>query len=332
MIARSSAAEESAAWRKALRDAYREPASLLDDLGLASSDFDLDPAPRFPFRVTREYAARMVHGDARDPLLRQVLPLAQEGEEHAGFDGDPVGEHARLGDDSLLVKYSGRALLVLTGACAIHCRYCFRREFPYADTTGQRRLGRALERLAADSAVEEVILSGGDPLVLDDGPLFALVEALEAIPHLRRLRLHSRLPVVLPARLGPALLARLAAGRLATVLVIHANHANELDEATLAALRAARAAGLTLLNQSVLLAGVNDSADALAALSTRLFEAGVLPYYLHQLDPVRGTAHFAVDDGRASALVDDLRARLPGYLVPRLVREVAGAPAKLPLP
>ena len=243
---------------------------------------------------------------------------------------DRAGSGTAAPRGSLLQKYDGRALLLLTGACAIHCRYCFRREYPYGGHVGHGALLAGLEAIAADPAIDEVILSGGDPLVLDDETLGEVLEHLARIPHLRRVRLHSRLPVVLPERITPRLLELCASQPQAVVLVVHVNHAQEIDAATRAALARCRAAGITLLNQAVLLAGINDDADSLAALSETLFEAGVLPYYLHLLDRVAGSAHFEVDETRAAALEAALRARLSGYLVPRFVREVAGAASKVP--
>ncbi len=321
-------------WRRSLAEAVRDPAELLDLLRL---DRALLPAARraarrFPLRVPRGYVARMRPGDPRDPLLVQVLPLGRELEEVAGYTGDPVGDRAAAVAPGLLHKYQGRALLMVTGACAVHCRYCFRRELPYAELgSGPASWDEALRHLAADPSIEEVILSGGDPLAASDERLAGLVRELAAISHVRRLRVHSRTPVVLPERVNERLLGWIAGTRLASVLVVHANHAREIDDAVRDAFSRLRRAGVTLLNQSVLLAGVNDSAAALVELSRALFEAGVLPYYLHLLDRVRGAAHFEVEEERARHLVGEAAARLPGYLVPRLVREVAGAPAKVPL-
>lgn len=331
MIARSQQVVETADWRAQLRDAYRSPAQLLADLGLDPAAVALAPPGDFPFRVTRAFAARMRHGDPDDPLLRQVLPLAAETEEMAGYSADPLQETSHYTDGGLIRKYQGRALLMVTGACAIHCRYCFRREFPYGDSVNHAALGAALAALASDASLVEVILSGGDPLVLDDAQLASLVARLDGVPHVRRLRIHSRLPVVLPARITPRLLDLIADTRLQPVLVIHANHPRELDDEVRVALAALRGAGVTLLNQAVLLRDVNDDAETLAALCEDLFEAGVLPYYVHVLDRVRGTAHFDAGDARAAQLELQLRARLPGYLVPRFVREVPGADNKLPL-
>ena len=315
------------AWRKALAEAVRDPAELLRLVGL---DADLLPAARraaaqFPLRVPRGFVARMGRGDPDDPLLRQVLPLGVELAARPGFDADPVGDRAARSPGGLLQKYRGRSLLVTTGACAVHCRYCFRRHFPYAATTAPAGgWAEALERLRRDDSIEEVILSGGDPLTLPDSRLAELAAALEGIPHLRRLRLHSRTPVVLPERVDAALLEWLAATRLPVIMVIHANHANELDGTVAEALGRVTAAGVRLLNQAVLLRGVNDSEDALVGLSERLFDVGVLPYYLHLLDPVAGAAHFDVPEAEARRLLAAAGARLPGYLVPRLARELPG--------
>jgi len=331
MIARSQQVLETADWRAQLRDAYREPRRLLAHLGIEASALELPAHNDFPFRVTRAFASRMRHGDAADPLLRQVLPLAAEGLEVAGYSADPLQETTHFADGGLIRKYTGRALLIATGACAIHCRYCFRREFPYGESLGHGALERALAILADDASLSEVILSGGDPLVLDDAALGSLFARLAALPHLTRLRIHTRLPVVLPARVTPRLLDLLATSRLRVVLVVHVNHANEIDDEVRAALAALRRVGVTLLNQAVLLRGVNDDVAAQVALSEAVFNAGALPYYVHALDPVRGTAHFAVADARAHELERAMRALLPGYLVPRFVREVPGASSKLPL-
>jgi L-lysine 2,3-aminomutase len=311
------------------------PAELLDllelDPGLPALDFER--LRDFPLRVPRAFVERMRKGDPEDPLFLQVWPQPAEGEPGAGLLTDAVGDLPRLKPGGLIHKYRGRVLVIASGACAVNCRYCFRRHFPYADALGSRGLWReTLAQVAADSSVEEVILSGGDPLSISDDKLAALVSGLERIPHVRRLRLHTRTAVVLPERVDERLLDWLSATRLQKVVVLHVNHAQELDAEAAAAIGRLRQAGATLLNQAVLLKGVNHSADALAALSERLFACGVLPYYLHLLDRVQGGGHFEVDDQTASKLMRDLAAQLPGYLVPRLVREVPGAPAKTLLP
>ncbi|MGN6741020.1 EF-P beta-lysylation protein EpmB [Dyella sp.] len=320
-------------WRQLWREAITDPVELLELLGL---DALVPQLPRddagFALRVPRGFAARMRHGDPRDPLLLQVLPQLAELEDAKGFSTDAVGDLAARESQGLLHKYEGRALLIASGSCAVNCRYCFRRHFPYGEemaAAGQWR--QALAHLHGDPSVTELILSGGDPLALATSKLEELTRGLAELPHVTRLRIHTRLPVVLPNRIDETFLGWLSALPLQKVVVLHANHANELDEAVDAACAGLRAAGATLLNQAVLLRGINDREDALIELSERLFAAGVLPYYLHQLDRVQGAAHFEVDDDRALALVEAMRARLPGYLVPRLVREVAGDTSKRPL-
>jgi EF-P beta-lysylation protein EpmB len=321
-------------WQEAWRDAVRDPRELLAMLGLETLAARISDAAaeQFPLRVPRGFVARMVPGDTDDPLLRQVLPLDDEMRPVPGFGLDAVGDAAARTATGVLQKYRGRALLVATGSCAVHCRYCFRRHFPYAEETAARDGWReALEAIRADAGVEEVLLSGGDPLSLATPKLAELTAALAGIPHVRRLRIHSRLPVVLPERVDDGLVRWLAGLPWPVAFVIHANHANEFDAEVDAALGRLRGAGAQLLNQAVLLRGVNDSVEALAALGERSFAAGVLPYYLHQLDRVAGVAHFEVPDEQALALHAQLRARLSGYLVPRLVREVPGDTGKRPL-
>ncbi len=321
-------------WQAQWRDAVRDPAELLSLLGLEVLATRLSPTAmaQFPLRVPRAFVARMRPGDPADPLLRQVLPLDDEDRIVPGFALDAVGDAAAKAGDGVIRKYRGRALLIATGSCAVNCRYCFRRHFPYAEETAARGGWRAaVAEIAGDPSIDEVILSGGDPLSLSTPKLVELTAGLAAIPHLRRLRIHSRLPVVLPPRIDDEFTRWLGSLPWPVAFVIHANHANEFDGAVDAAVSALRAAGATLLNQSVLLRGVNDSVEALAALSERAFAAGVMPYYLHQLDRVQGTAHFEVCDRDAIALHRGLAARLSGYLVPRLVREVAGDTGKRPL-
>lgn len=326
-------------WQQALREAVRDPRELLAMLGLAQAAPAISglAAAQFPLRVPRGFVARMRPGDEGDPLLRQVLPILDEDRIVPGFELDAVGDAQARRGGGVIHKYQGRALLVATGSCAVHCRYCFRRHYPYAeDTAAAAGWREAVALIRNDDSIHEVILSGGDPLSLADHKLAELTDALRAFPHIRRLRVHSRLPVVLPERVDAGLLAWLRGLPWPVAMVIHANHANEFDgsvDAALAGLREAGAAGsgLVLLNQAVLLRGVNDAVDALAALCERGFEAGVLPYYLHQLDRVAGAAHFEVTDADALALHAALGARLPGYLVPRLVREIAGEPGKTPL-
>ncbi len=319
-------------WQQELAAAIRDPAELCQMLRL---DAAVAAAARtatgpFPLLVPRAFAARMRPGDPRDPLLLQVLPQAAETADVAGWSADPLREADAIAAPGLVRKYAGRGLLLVTGGCAVNCRYCFRREFPYAASGATRRgVEAGLEAIAADETLTEVILSGGDPLLADDDFLGDIVARLDRIPHLRRLRIHSRLPVVLPARVTAGLTRVLAASRLSRVIVIHANHPAELDAAVAGAVQALAALPAIILNQAVLLAGVNDSAETLAALSERLVEIGVSPYYLHLLDRVTGAAHYDVPVERAEALHRRLRDMLPGYAVPRLAREVPGEPAKV---
>jgi len=325
---------QPARWQAELADAIGSPEDLVDALGLDRTL--LQPAQAasaaFRLRVPRSYVSRMRPGDPDDPLLRQILPIASELENGTDFVSDPLGEQAALRAPGLLQKYRGRALIITTSACAVHCRYCFRREFPYSEQTSDApRWSAALSEIGRDSSLEEVILSGGDPLSLSDARLKSLTDALATIPHVRRLRVHTRQPVVLPSRVDDGLVSWLRSVSLPTVFVLHANHPNEIDADVRAACEKLRASGVTLLNQSVLLRGVNDDVEVLAELSRRLFDTGVLPYYLHVLDRVRGAAHFEVPEEEARVIAGDLASRLPGYLVPRLVREIYGAPAKVTL-
>ncbi len=322
------------AWQQQLAEAITSPRELLQTLGLeAHWSESLEAAAQvFRLRVPRGFVARMRYGDRADPLLRQVLPSADELESPADFSADPLAEQDYTRAPALLQKYVGRALIVTTGACGVHCRYCFRREFPYSEQLhGNPRLQETLQAIAADATIREVLLSGGDPLSLTDARLQELTDALDAMPHVTRIRLHTRQPVVLPERVDAGFLTWLERVQKPIVMVMHVNHANEIDATVSHAFAQLRSRGVTLLNQSVLLNGVNDSVDTLVHLSEALFACGVLPYYLHMLDRVRGASHFNVPDDRALALHAQVSARLAGYLVPRLVREVPGAPNKMPL-
>jgi EF-P beta-lysylation protein EpmB len=318
-------------WQQGLREAFRDPRALAEHLAIPLDRLPpLPPEPSFPFLVPRPFADRMQAGDPSDPLLRQVWPDRAEASVSEGERDDPVGDAAAELEPGLLRKYNGRALVVTTGSCAVHCRYCFRQNFPYGEAP-PADWTRRLERLRTETDLRECILSGGDPLILTDSVLSARIQDLASIPHLSTLRIHTRLPVVLPDRVTPGLRDILSRTRLRTVMVFHANHPAEIDSAVADSAAGLRAAGVQLLNQSVLLAGVNDDASCLESLSLALWNAGILPYYLHALDPVRGSGRFAVPDDRAAALVDEVRTRLPGYLVPRLVREIPGAPSKTPI-
>jgi EF-P beta-lysylation protein EpmB len=318
------------AWRGAVRD-VRELLAMLDLEHVVPAPADAASA-QFPLRVPRGFVARMRRGDPHDPLLRQVLPLDEELRPMPGFVDDAVGDGAARVAPGVLHKYAGRALLVATGSCAVHCRYCFRRHFPYAEETAAAGGWQdAVAAIETDPSITEVILSGGDPLSLATPKLAELTALLARLPQIARLRIHTRLPIVLPERVDAELIAWLRALPWPVTVVVHANHANEWTDEVDAAMACLRSAGALLLNQAVLLRGVNDSVDALAALSERSHAGGVLPYYLHQLDRVAGAAHFEVEDATARSLHAALAARLSGYLVPRLVREVAGDPGKRPL-
>ncbi|WP_039055655.1 EF-P beta-lysylation protein EpmB [Enterobacter sp. Bisph1] len=285
----------------------------------------------FPLRVPRAFAARMRAGDPHDPLLRQVLTAQDEFISAPGFSPDPLDEQHSV-VPGLLHKYRNRALLLVKGGCAVNCRYCFRRHFPYADNQGNKRNWQvALDYIAAHSELDEIIFSGGDPLMAKDHELDWLLTQLESIAHIKRLRIHSRLPIVIPARVTETLSARFARSSLQILLVNHINHAQEIGEDFRHAMAQLRRAGVTLLNQSVLLRGVNDNAQTLAELSNALFDAGVMPYYLHVLDKVQGAAHFMVTDDEARKIMRELLTLVSGYMVPKLAREIGGEPSKTPL-
>jgi len=320
-------------WQVQLRNVITSRRELLDTLELSNDDvgFLSGACEDFPLKVPRSFVQRMRPGDPRDPLLLQVLSSEQEMADTAGYSRDPVGES---GDSNprrgIMHKYHGRVLLIVSGGCAVNCRYCFRRHFPYNENQNSRRQWHdALDYIRADSSIEEVILSGGDPLVATDEQLQQLIEQIAAIAHVKRLRIHSRLPVVIPERVTDTLLDAITHTDLQTIMVIHCNHAREIDESVVFALAALRRRNITLLNQAVLLSGINDSLEAQLSLCQRLFATGTLPYYLHLLDKVQGAAHFDVPESKARLLLAELSARLPGYLVPKLVREIAGADSKV---
>jgi L-lysine 2,3-aminomutase len=371
-LVRAASPSESVTWQDAMRRAIRSSAELLRRLGLpaaaATRALAGSPAPDaravaeaerdFPTFVPLEFFSRMRPGDPDDPLLRQVQAVAEETRPVLGFTADPVGDRAARVSPGLLQKYSGRVLAIPTGICGVHCRYCFRREFDYADnldaslekSLGPEGLSREslgpesliredsavptwqpmIEQLRRSPGVDEVILSGGDPLTLSDAKLDRLIRAIEAVPHVRRLRIHSRMPIVIPQRVTEAFVARLQASRLTTWVVVHCNHPQEIDQAVSDSIAMLIDAGIPVLNQAVLLAGVNDDADVLETLCREWVNRRVQPYYLHQLDRITGAAHFEVDLQRGRELIEQLRARLPGYAVPTYVREIAGEASKTP--
>jgi EF-P beta-lysylation protein EpmB len=321
-------------WQQAMRQAIRDPRELLEMLELPESLLAETKLAQqqFPLLVPRYFAALMEKGNPNDPLLRQVLPLDIELEPQPGFSLDPVGDIKAMKQPGVIHKYKGRVLLTTTPACAVHCRYCFRRHFPYREANPlEENWSKAIDYIKNQPDVNEVILSGGDPLSLSDERLLTLFNKLERIPHLSRLRIHTRQPVMLPNRITPALLETLERTRLKTVMVVHVNHPNELTKVLADSLNKIRLTGTTLLNQSVLLNGVNDDVATLVRLSEQLFKSNVLPYYLHLIDKVKGARHFDVERNKAKSLHTEIQAMLPGYLVPRLVTEYSGALAKHPV-
>ena len=321
-------------WLTQLADVVTSPDELLQLLNV-DADANLlagrDAKRLFALRVPRAFIARMEPGNPNDPLLRQVLTSQEEFIHAPGYSTDPLEEQHSV-VPGLLHKYSNRALLLVKGGCAVNCRYCFRRHFPYAENQGTKRnWQKAMEYIASHPELDEIIFSGGDPLMAKDHELDWLLTQLESIPHIKRLRIHSRLPIVIPARITDTLVARISASSLQVLLVNHINHANEIDTAFRRAMKSLRMAGVTLHNQSVLLRGVNDDARTLADLSNALFDARVMPYYLHVLDRVQGAAHFMVSDEEARAIMRELLTLVSGYLVPKLAREIGGEPSKTPL-
>jgi EF-P beta-lysylation protein EpmB len=321
-------------WQAQMNDLITDPHELLQQLQLPTHLLDgaVAAGQSFGLRVPRAFVRKMQLGNPNDPLLLQVLPLHLELQHDARYSLDPLGEQAANATAGILHKYQSRLLLTLTGACAIHCRYCFRRHFPYQDNLPRSDdWPRMQTYIQAHPDVQEIILSGGDPLSLSNRRIFEWIDRLEALPQLQTLRIHSRLPVVIPDRMDDALLERLKNSRLHIVLVIHANHPAEIDAHTARVLQRCRESGMFLLNQTVLLKGINDQTDVLCQLSLRLFDAGVMPYYLHVMDQVQGAAHFDLAAEKAVEIHQALMVRLAGYLVPKLVREVAGAPHKVPV-
>ncbi|MFC1508022.1 EF-P beta-lysylation protein EpmB [Pseudomonadota bacterium] len=320
-------------WLNDLANAISDPFQLLKNLKIDPTPWEKGLTARklFALRVPLSFVERMEIGNPYDPLLRQVLPLEQEFEVHDGYSLDPLEEQDNA-IPGLLHKYKNRVLMIVKGGCAINCRYCFRRHFPYDENKGGKRHWQAaLDYIATQPDVNEVILSGGDPLMAKDHELQWLINAIEQIPHIKRLRIHSRLPVVIPARITAELCHMLGNSRLQTILVTHINHANEINDELTSAMAKLKQANVTLLNQGVLLRGVNDSVGALTLLSEALFTAGILPYYLHVLDKVQGAAHFMVSDQEARQLIAGLLDNVSGYLVPKLTREIGGRASKTPL-
>lgn len=329
MIPLSDQSWQQQSWQELLSSSILK----VEDL-LAYLELDLPPSqwlekPDFPLFVPRPYLSRMEKRNSKDPLLLQVLPQTSELHQSPEFAFDPLDEASFTPLKGLLHKYQGRVLIITSGACAINCRYCFRRHFPYQEHQPDRDAWESIfDYIARHSSISEVILSGGDPLVLNDSRLSWIASELAKVPHIKRLRIHSRLPIVIPQRISASLLDWIAASPLQIVMVIHCNHPNELDEQVALYLQNLRHAGASLLNQSVLLAGINDSADVIISLSEKLHEMHVLPYYLHMLDKVSGASHFEVSTEAARKIYQQVISALPGYLVPKLVVDRPGTSSK----
>ena len=320
-------------WIKQLANGISDPEKLLKILEIDPSPWQKGFAARklFAQRVPLSFVDRMEKGNPFDPLLRQVLPLEEEFEIHSGYSNDPLKEQDNA-VPGLLHKYRNRVLMILKGGCAINCRYCFRRHFPYDENKGSKSVWmQSLAYIQDHPELNEVILSGGDPLMAKDQELDWLIENISAISHIKRLRIHTRLPVVIPERITPALREMFSATRLQVILVTHINHPNEINQDLKLALNDLRSAGVTLLNQGVMLKGVNDDIETQVSLSETLFDAGVLPYYMHVLDKVQGAAHFYISDDKARAIMSGVIERVSGYLVPKLTREIGGRTSKTPL-
>ncbi|WP_158965850.1 EF-P beta-lysylation protein EpmB [Paraglaciecola sp. L3A3] len=320
-------------WQKELTTSFSDPESLLKYLELPAEDYaeDIKARKLFPMRVPREFAARMVKGDPKDPLFLQVFTQQKEFYSVKGYSKDPLQEQDNQ-QPGILHKYQNRLLLLVRGGCAVNCRYCFRRHFPYSDNhLNKQQWQTAINYIAENPQIDEVIYSGGDPLMAKDDFLAWLTAQIENIAHVKRLRIHTRLPVVIPARITDELMTWFSKSRLKPVMVLHINHANEIDEKVASAVKKLKDAGVTMLNQAVLLKGINDTAEQQITLNERLFEIGIMPYYLHVLDKVEGAEHFDVPEPQALDLMADLIKRQPGYLVPKLVREIGGQPGKTPL-
>ena len=320
-------------WQKELALSFTDPVKLLEYLQIDPAEYALDAQARrlFPMRVPRHFVRLMRVRDPSDPLLLQIMPNRAEFESPTGYVTDPLEEQDNQ-QPGLLHKYKSRVLMIVRGGCAVNCRYCFRRHFPYADNSPSlQQLQDNLSMIATDRDINEVILSGGDPLMAKDPHLARLAKDISAIPHVKRLRIHTRLPVVLPERIDNQFVQWFSELALQRILVLHINHANEVSPQSAERLASLQRAGVTLLNQAVLLKGVNDSVDTQVALSEALFAAGIMPYYLHVLDKVQGAAHFDISDALARELMHGMLAKLPGFLVPKLVREEAGKTAKSPI-
>ena len=322
---------QSLSWQEQLAQAIRRPDELLELVGIdaGSLGYSEKAIQQFPLRVPRVFANRIKKNDLHDPILRQIFPYLEEENDCEGFINDPLAEANVQPVKGLLHKYNSRVLSITTGACAIHCRYCFRRHFPYQESSANgEHLQQSLRYIEKDESIKEVILSGGDPLTLSDRRLIELCQSLSKIDHIKRIRFHTRIPIVLPDRLTIELIEKLALTSKTIIFVLHINHANEIDNAVINSIRLLQKHNIMVLNQSVLLKGVNDNVQSLIKLSECLVKNQVIPYYLHLLDSVAGAAHYNVDEQQAKKLIDTMHASVSGYLVPKLVKEEVEKPGK----
>jgi EF-P beta-lysylation protein EpmB len=318
-------------WQQELADGFSNIDEICKYLNIPLADNKATlSAINFPFRVPREFVDRMEKGNLNDPLLKQILPTVDEHIATPDFTHDPVGDLQSMTETGVIHKYQGRVLLITTGSCAINCRYCFRRNFPYGDfQLSSSKYIKAINYIESHQDISEVILSGGDPLLLNDQKLIGLIQKIESIPHIKRIRIHSRIPIVLPSRITTELCEYLLAVKKDIILVVHANHANELNDKVKFACKQLKSANITLLNQAVLLKGINNTVERLSTLHEKLFTFNIMPYYLHLLDKAAGTVHFEVSEDEGILLMNQIKKILPGYLVPKLVKELTGATNKI---
>jgi len=317
-------------WQQDLAEGFNNINDICGYLNISNNYSHQARTENFPIRVPREFVDRMEKGNLNDPLLKQILPTNNESIIQAGYTDDPVGDVPAMAETGVIHKYHGRVLLITTGSCAINCRYCFRRNFPYNDfQLSTKKYLNALNYITSHQDISEVILSGGDPLLLNDQKLIALIQKIDLIPHVKRIRIHSRIPIVLPSRITPALCDQLAIIKKDLIMIVHSNHANELNNKVRFACDQLKNTNITLFNQAVLLKGINNDAKQLCTLHEKLFSYKIIPYYLHLLDKTTGTAHFDVPQNEAIDLMNQIKKVLPGYLVPKLVKEQAGAANKI---
>ena len=331
---------QNSPWQQQLKNTVNNIQELCSELDLDYNTLKhgrLNLQPKFPLKVSRYYLNKINKNNLNDPLLLQILPQVEELKSAPNFCHDPLEEEKYTKVPGLIHKYHNRVLLTVTGACGIHCRYCFRQNFPYENNIlAQKERDLQLDYIIKNININEVILSGGDPLCVNNKYLDLLLSSLTSIPHIKTIRFHSRMPIVIPDRIDEELIEILNRyinnQHVNIVLVTHCNHPDELDEHIKNKMALLKNIGITILNQSVLLKNINDNAKTLVDLSHKLFECHILPYYLHLLDPVTGTSHYEVKHSNAKLLIKEVSSKLSGYLVPKLVQEIAGMPSKTLVP